>query len=153
GVKVEHDLVALPLRLVVDLPRARVHRLGLLRQLADDFLPEVIAERVLRFLPRGGRREVGLCEKLLPPVIAESPKSLRVSDELLELTHLPGGWVEVLPAIGGHGRRFGETGHAELLEEHSDDDPIAELAFKGGNRVPIETIARVLFGHDHVRTG
>ena len=49
-VEIEHDFVALPFRRVVDQARARIERSFRLRQFADDVFPEVIAQRLLRFL-------------------------------------------------------------------------------------------------------
>src|SRR5262249_23544213 len=100
GVKIEHDFVAFPLRRVVSKTGARVHRLGLLRQLADDVFPEVVAIPFTRLFPLLWRRCVGLGPELLADEFAGAPEPLRVGDELIELALLARGGVEVWAKIG-----------------------------------------------------
>src|SRR5581483_5031552 len=90
-VEVERDLVALPEGRVVQLPAARVHRLGRRRQLADDLLIELLAEgpgsRIV-LLRRGGV-ELGP-ERLVADALGVAHEMLRVGDELVELAILAG---------------------------------------------------------------
>ena len=59
-VEVERDLVALPLRRVVQLAGLRVHRLGRVGQLADDFFVEELSDRLDRLLVLLGRGDIDL---------------------------------------------------------------------------------------------
>src|SRR5262249_52374822 len=82
---VEHDLVAGPVRLIVELPGAGVDRHRRVRELADDLAVEVVPIPLAGLLPllRGGG--VGLLPELLADPVRVPPELLRERDELVEL--------------------------------------------------------------------
>src|SRR5207249_3868111 len=100
-VEIEHDLVARPLRLIVNDARPRIGRQCRFRQLAPDFLPQIIAKLLNGLFVLFERPRIELRpEKLFAAGFGLAHQLLRVVDELVELLVLTDRRVKSLTQVG-----------------------------------------------------
>ena len=99
GPYIEHHLISSKLGLIEDHPRAAISGHAWIRHAADDFVPDVVAIELRRFLPACGRRRIEARPELLPPRRGLTNQTLRVLHPRVELPLHPSG--DVVSLAGG----------------------------------------------------